>query len=286
LRQRVGALVRLWVDLFSRHQILNSASAISFQSLKALVPLALFGFALLSALGLRDVWITTMAPSVSRRLAPESFTAVDTEVRKILHDRELGLLVLAGVALLWYVSGLVRAAINGMNLIYEVPDLRSFRRRWALSFALALALAASVVLSVLAVTAGPRLVPSGAGHVLLTVLRWPFAISVLALAVGLTVHHGPAINRQARWASGGSVLIVAGWLAESLLFGWYVRTLANFESASGTLTIFLVVAAYLYAASVIFLVGVQLDELLRKDASTGETGILGLLLHGKRPDHP
>ena len=34
----------------------------------------------------------------------------------------------------------------------------------------------------------------------------------------------------------------------------------------------------------IFLAGVRLDELLRKDASAGETGILGLLLHGRRPD--
>jgi hypothetical protein len=43
-----------------------------------------------------------------------------------------------------------------------------------------------------------------------------------------------------------------------------------------------VLAAYVYTASLIFLVGVQLDELLRKDASAGEQGILGLLLRGTR----
>jgi hypothetical protein len=43
-----------------------------------------------------------------------------------------------------------------------------------------------------------------------------------------------------------------------------------------------VLAAYVYTASLIFLVGVQLDELLRKDASPGERGIVGLLLHGTR----
>jgi hypothetical protein len=41
--------------------------------------------------------------------------------------------------------------------------------------------------------------------------------------------------------------------------------LANFTSASGALTVFLVLAAFLYTASIIFLVGVEIDELLRKD---------------------
>jgi membrane protein len=281
---RAVALVRVWVDLFSRHQILNSASAISFQSLKALVPLALFGFALLSMLGLGDVWRDTLATGASHHLTPPSFKAVDAAVEKILSDRGLELPLIAGAVLLWYVSGLVRACMNGMNLIYEAEEHRPFVRRWLISLTLALCLAIAVVLSVLAVTAGPRIAQRGATHALVTILRWPFAVVALSLAVALLVHHGPARRQEARWASAGSILVVAGWLLESLLFGWYIRTLADFKSASGSLTIFLVLAAYLYAASIIFLVGVQLDELLRKDASSGETGIIGLLLHGRQPD--
>ncbi|MBA3844984.1 MAG: hypothetical protein H0X39_20620, partial [Actinobacteria bacterium] len=66
----------------------------------------------------------------------------------------------------------------------------------------------------------------------------------------------------------------------TLLFSWYIGSLANFKSASGALTVFLVLAAYLYAASIIFLVGVQIDELLRKDSSGTEVGIIGLILRG------
>jgi membrane protein len=283
-RERAAAFVRVWTELFSRHQILNSASAISFQSLKTLVPLALFGIALLSTLGLGEVWTNTLASSASERLTGPSFRAVDAAARKILQDRGLGLPFLAGAALLWYSSGLVRACMNGMNLIYEADEQRSFVRRWATSFALALCLAVAVVLSVLVVTAGPRIAGKGAPHVILMILRWPFAVVALGVAVALLVHFGPAKSQQARWTSAGSILVVGGWMVESLLFGWYVRTLADFTSASGTLTLFLVLAAYLYTASIIFLVGVQLDELLRKDASESETGILGLLLHGRRPD--
>ena len=61
---------------------------------------------------------------------------------------------------------------------------------------------------------------------------------------------------------------------------WYVGSFADFTSASGALTVFLVLAAFLYTASIIFLVGIEIDELLRKDASAGEEGIIGVLRRG------
>jgi len=67
---------------------------------------------------------------------------------------------------------------------------------------------------------------------------------------------------------------VAAWIVQSLLFAWYVDSFADFTSASAALTVFLVLAAFL---SIIFLTGVEIDELLRKDASAGEERILGVL---------
>jgi len=45
-------------------------------------------------------------------------------------------------------------------------------------------------------------------------------------------------------------------------------------------SVFLALAAYLYAAAIIFLVGIQIDELLRKNPSPHETGIIDLLWRG------
>ena len=113
----------------------------------------------------------------------------------------------AGALLLWYVSGLVRACMGGMNSIYEADEKRTLLQRWSLSLALAVCVTVAVVLSVLAVTVGPRIDRSGAFHVLLLVLRWPFAVVALGLV----------------------------------------------------------------------LMGVEIDELLRKDASAGEKRVLGVL---------
>ncbi len=280
VRRPAATVVRLWLDLFSRHQILNSASAISFQALKALVPLALFGISLLKMLGLADVWQNTLKGGIDSQVTPTAATAINTAVERILGDDGLVLPVLAGAALLWYGSGLVRACMSGMNLIYEADEQRPFLRRWGISIALALVVAVAFVVSVLVVTVAPRIAVDGVPHTLLLVLRWPFAVVALGVGVGLLVHFGPATRRRARWSSVGSAVVVAAWIAEALLFGWYVSSVANFTSASGALTVFLVLGGYLYTASIIFLAGVQIDELLRKDASETEVGIIGLLLRG------
>jgi hypothetical protein len=63
-----------------------------------------------------------------------------------------------------------------------------------------------------------------------------------------------------------------------------VGSLANFKSATGALIVFVlvVIAACLDTAAIIFLVGIQIDELVRTNASPHETGIIDLLRRGMR----
>jgi uncharacterized BrkB/YihY/UPF0761 family membrane protein len=47
--------------------------------------------------------------------------------------------------------------------------------------------------------------------------------------------------------------------------------------------VFIVLMVYVYASSIVFLVGVQLDELIREDARADEHGILHIT---RDPAHP
>ena len=60
----------------------------------------------------------------------------------------------------------------------------------------------------------------------------------------------------------GAVLVVVAWLVSGLLFRLYVTDVASFRSAWGTLVLALVVMNFVYVNAIVFLVGVQLDELL------------------------
>jgi membrane protein len=114
----------------------------------------------------------------------------------------------------------------------------------------------------------------GIWHWLVAVLRWPAGAVFLGLAVGIVARFAPVEHRGARWASVGATVIVVAWLAESALYAWYLKDFADYKTAPGNLLLLLVVTTYLYISSIVFLVGAQLDEMLREDAKGDE--ILGI----------
>jgi uncharacterized BrkB/YihY/UPF0761 family membrane protein len=68
-----------------------------------------------------------------------------------------------------------------------------------------------------------------------------------------------------RWTSLGSVLVVVGWIGQTLIFGAYVRSVADFRTSVGSLEVFIFLATFFYIAAIILLVAMELDELVRAD---------------------
>lgn len=274
---RAKRFVKLWVDLFNKHELLDHASSISFAVLKALVPLTLLGLALLGAVGQRHVWKETMFPALRSHVQPATGHAIDAAVEKILSTDSTGLIVFASLMALWYISGSVRGVMTATNTIYECEETRSWKVRYPLSIGLAAAIATCVIGAALSVLAAPALVSSGALEVGVAVGRWLVAVVLLAVAVGLLMRFAPVEPRSNGWVSGGSILVILAWVAASMIFRLLVTDVLNFKTATGSLAVFLVLSGYVYTSSIIFLLGVEVDELLREDASEGERGLLEVL---------
>lgn len=277
MADRLRKFVKLWVALFAKHQLLDRASAVAFAVLKALVPLTLLGIALLGALGQERAWRNTLAPGIKPHVQPATFHAIDVAVQKIFSTEGTGLIVFASVLAAWYISGSVRGVMTGMNLIYETKETRPWKVRYAISIGLGAAIAVCVIGALLVVLASPALARHGALQVVVDVGRWLVGLVLLSLAVGLLVRFAPAEPRRNRWASLGSLMVILAWVAASMIFKLFVTDVANFKTATGSLTVFLVLTGYIYTSSIIFLVGVELDELFRQDATAGERGVLELL---------
>lgn len=274
---RAKRFVKLWVDLFNKHELLDHASSISFAVLKALVPLTLLGLALLGAVGQRHVWKETMFPALRSHVQPATGHAIDAAVEKILSTDSTGLIVFASLMALWYISGSVRGVMTATNTIYECEETRSWKVRYPLSIGLAAAIATCVIGAALSVLAAPALVSSGALEVGVAVGRWLVAVVLLVVAVGLLMRFAPVEPRSNGWVSGGSILVILAWVAASMIFRLLVTDVLNFKTATGSLAVFLVLSGYVYTSSIIFLLGVEVDELLREDASEGERGLLEVL---------
>jgi membrane protein len=274
---RLRKFVKLWIDLFAKHALLDHASATAFSVLKALVPLTLLGLALLGALGQERVWEKTLAPGIEPQVRPATFHAIDAAVQQIFATGSTGLIVFSGALVAWYVSGSVRGVMTGMNQIYECKETRPWKVRYAISIGLGVAIAVCVIGAALAVLAGPALARHGVLQVAVDFGRLLVAIVLLLAAVALLVRFAPAAPRSGGWVTGGSIVVILAWVAASMIFRLFVTDVANFKTAAGNLTVLLVLSGYVYTSAIIFLVGVELDELLREDATEGQRGVLGIL---------
>lgn len=274
---RLKRFVKLWVDLFARHKLLDHAGAMAFAVLKALVPLTLLAFAVLGDSGQAHAWKDTILPKLQGHVQPTTLNAIDAAVQRIFAQNSTGLIVLASLMTLWYVSGSVRAVMGATNDVYGVDEPRPLKVRYPVSIALAAAITFCVVGALLVVLVGPALARHGALEVVVAIGRWVVAVLLLALAVGLLMRFAPAEPRPYAWVSGGCLIVIVAWVAATLIFRFFVTDLANFKTATGSLAVFLVLGGYVYTSAIIFLVGVELDELLRADAKPGERGVLQTL---------
>jgi membrane protein len=276
-RQSAKELVDLWVDLFREHDLLTYASAIAFQALVAFVALVLLGLAVLGDIGRTDVWDTKIGPQVQPKVLEPVFSGLDATAQKIFSSSSVGLIVFAAILTVWEMSGVVRAIMGAIARIYDTEDDRSWKVRFPISIGVSFVLTASIVGAILLATAAGGAV-HGAWSVPYAILRWLLTVFLIGLGFGLLVRFAPVEPRTTRWASGGAALLVVAWVVEALLFALYLRDVANYKSAAGSLLGIYVLTTFLYVAAIILLVGIEVDELLRKDVQgEQERGILEIV---------
>src|SRR5256714_6276407 len=262
-RREARKLANELKDAVARHRLLTFASAVSFRALVALVPLTLLGLGVLGALGQASVWKNSIAPAVRHHVTPPVFDGIDYSVKRILASDKGSLIALASALVLWHMTAAVATVMETLNRIHDVEDRRPWWRKLLVALGLAAAIVVCLIGAVLVVSVAPK-VGSGAVHFVLGVGRWLVAAVLLGVAIGALVRYAPAEHPRPRWASVGSIAIVGAWIVLSLVFRIWVSDVSNFKTGIGVLTAFLVLGAYIYLSVLVFIVGVQLDEILRK----------------------
>lgn len=254
-----------FVDAAREHELVTYASAIARAMVVATVSLALLFLGVLASIGRENLWTTHLAPQIEPRVNAPVFAAIQYSVHKVFAADSPWLILFAIVLAVWGVSGAVRGAGNAMNRIYGTKESRSWKVRYPVSVAISAIVILALLAAVLIVMAAGGLV-NGAASIPFSIGRWIVAFGALAVAFGVLVRYAPAEPRPIKWASLGAALVVVGWAIESLAFSWYVTSVADFKTAIGNLTVVLVVISYLYVAAIVFLVGVEIDELARRKA--------------------
>jgi membrane protein len=256
------------LDGFRRHDLMLFASAIAFQILTSVVPLALFALGLLGFLDLTEVWQRDLRPHIMDSVSAPALQVIDDTVRRVLGGKQLFWVTMGALLAVWQVSGAVRAAMDALNRVHEAEETRSFGARYVRSLLLAVAGIVLVLLAMAVVVAAPLAYGELPGVLagLALVARWVVAAALLFLAVGLLVRHGPDCPKRLGWVSVGAGLVIVIWLAMSALFGVYLTTVASYGSLFGNLATVVVLMGYLYASAVTFVAGIEVDALVRERA--------------------
>src|SRR5919199_715008 len=253
---------------FDEYDVLTYASAIAFQGIFALIPLALVALGLLGLFQLEGVWNDHLAPELRGQVSHAVFEVFDSTVRRVLGSRQLFWVTAGALLAVWEVSGAMRAVMTVLDRIYRVRRSRA----WAERYGVSIALSAVVTVLLLAATAafvlgGPAaqaVTGGGAWAVAVAVLRWPASGALLLLAVASVVRWAPAEQRQWQWVTFGTGLVVVAWLGMSAVFGWYLRDVASYGSIFGNLATIIVAFEYAYLSAIVCLAGLALDGLAQE----------------------
>lgn len=224
--------------------------------------------------------LTEQLYAAVRVVAPSAERLIQTSIRNA--RAVSGVSLVSGLALLWSGSKLFRGFETAFSEIYETDLVRDWGRVRRGLYNVGTSLLVLVVVAVgLAVVGGARLA-----------LAWllpPALVDVLApvvlfgglLAVLFPVYYlFPDADVSVRGVLPGVAVAAVGWTALQLLFGLYLDVAGGNGGAgdySTVLGVVLVFLAWLYAGSIVFLVGAVVNAVVEGYAgpAAGEERTLG-----------
>jgi membrane protein len=262
-------LTRLTKDVtreFSQNDLLTYSSAIAFQVLYAVAPLALLALAGLALVGERSVYPSHIEPTLARHLSHEALTIANRTATRVMGGERYAWATLGVLITVWGVGASLRAMMRPLNTIYDARETRSWARRLLVSLGGSV-LVLVCVLTAAVVVLGGRLVEAGSilGP-LFFVFRWLVALVLLLVTIGVILRVVPARKRPVRWVTIGSVLAVVCWVVATIGFGAYISAVsyATFYGGLGSVILLLV---YLHVSAIAFLLGVTVDSSLRTEVN-------------------
>jgi membrane protein len=263
------------IELFYRKGCMSLAKGAAFSAFLALFPVLstlatlLFRFRVESVGKVLSGFMAGVLPPGTEALVLDRF--VSTGSRPAL------LLIGATLISIYAASGLMLTLMEAFDRLYSLPGGRPFfKQRWYAAM-LVVGSAAPAVLASALVLFGARAqrylflevrnLPDAAEIstwlvVLGNVVVYGVALGAVVLVTGLLYHIGP--NRKQSWRNvwPGAWLATGLWLAVTVLFGWYVRHIGNYNVMYGSIGAVMALLVWMYLLAVIAVYGCAFNVVL------------------------
>jgi membrane protein len=257
-RERITLFSEFLLKRFIDDRCFESAGALAYTTMFALVPFSAVVFAVLSAFPVFDVWSARLSEFVFANFVPVSARAVEQYLRGFSHSaRQLtgagvGALLISVLLTMWSIE-------QAFNRIWRVPSARPRLTRFLMYWTL-LTLGSLLMVAALAATSALFAIPSLAGveakDMSERLLRYlPHALELVGFtaAYWLIPHRTVALR-----------FALAGGLLATILFEWlkwglaiYLRN-ASYEQLYGALAVIPIFLIWVYTSWLVVLLGASL----------------------------
>ena len=270
------ALAETYEDVLRNHT-LQMAAALSYYFVLSFFPSLIFMSAIVAYLPVPNLFDQALI-MMARFLPPDSMGLVRRVLSDVITPNRGTFLSFGILGTLWTASGGFSAAIEALNVAYDVEDDRPFWKTRPLAVGLALVIGALILVALSVMIVGPRFGEWLAARVQLSylfVVLWPYlhwsiAIGFTIFAVEALYFVAPNVRQRFLATLPGAILAVGCWLALSYLLGVYFRHFANFNKTYGTLGAGIALMTWLYWTGFAMLVGAELNCQLAKISRGGK----------------
>jgi len=268
MKAEARRLARGVVDEFAKHDLLTYSSAIAFQALYAVVPLASVVLAVLGLFGAQSLYLRHIAPTLHRDLSQQAYEIANRTAMHVMNQERYFWLTLGLFVTLWGIGAALRSMMTPLNRVYGATETRSWANRLLVSIGAGAAVVLLLAGAAAAVMLGRLLNPGGALVVLVFLGRWFAALVLMLASIAVVLRFVPAKARPLRWVSIGSTLCIVCWIGASIGFGAYI-SFVSYTSYYGALAGIVLLLIYLHVSTIAFLLGVSVDARLRQLAQSG-----------------
>lgn len=270
-----SAFAHMYGDV-ARNHTMQMAAALSYYFVLSMFPALIFLSAVVSYLPVPDLFGQALA-FMGRLLPPDSMGLVRRVLADVITPNRGAFLSFGLLGTLWAASGGLSAAIEALNVAYDVEDDRFFWKTRPLAVGLAFVIGGLLLVALSVMIVGPRFGEWLTAKVHLSTLfallwpyiHWSIAVGFTILAVEALYFWAPNVKQRFLATLPGAVLAVGCWIALSYLLGIDFRSFTNFNKTYGTFAAAVALMTWLYWTGFAMLVGAELNSELAKISREG-----------------
>ena len=286
--ERVGiaGLGRRVVKDAAEADVPGMAAEMAYHSLFALFSLLLFLAGLTAVVddlfGIENMRARLIGSA--RDVLPENASVlIESFLTDVVDSRGQGALIFGLIGVGWSGSNLVGSAMKGLNRIARTNESRGVIERKLLAIGLAFGLGGMIVAATIIVVFHGALANGfadafggrGTAELIMTVVAWPAALLILALAAAVLYWQGSDRDHAFNWVTPGAILFAVGWVVASIIASLYISHGGPPNRTYGLIAAIMAATVWLYWSNLLFLAGAVLNahvEDARTHGSSAQRG--------------